>query len=150
MSRFLPSTCVLTSVKLTRTAYAQLVGQRFFPPKVFGQWKEVEGTPEWRWRDVGMKIVWFKFTMIGGIKFNLMFRLWVSKCFIRKAKVGKTVKTSLLKASNPQFVFCVFTCLCRLTVGACRLKPIKRHCVAIQNIKNTSRNWCPLVTSKAN
>ena len=57
MSRFSPSTCVLTSVKLTRTAYAQLVGQKFFPPKVFGQWKVPEGTPEWRWKDVGMKIV---------------------------------------------------------------------------------------------
>ncbi|KAF8807259.1 SGT1-domain-containing protein [Phlegmacium glaucopus] len=56
MSRFSPHTSVLTSVKLTRTAYAQLVGQKFFPPKVFGQWKVVEGTPEWRWRDVGMKI----------------------------------------------------------------------------------------------
>lgn len=57
MSRFSPGGCELTSVKLTRTAYAQLVGQKFFPPKVFGQWKEMEGTPEWRWRDVGMKIV---------------------------------------------------------------------------------------------
>ena len=57
MSRFSPTTSVPTSVKLTRTAYAQLVGQKFFPPKVFGQWKEVEGTPEWKWRDVGMKIV---------------------------------------------------------------------------------------------
>ena len=60
MSRFSPGTCVLTSVKLTRTAYAQLVGQKFFPPKVFGQWKETESTPEWRWRDVGMKMVGFK------------------------------------------------------------------------------------------
>jgi hypothetical protein len=136
---------------MTRTAYAQLVGQKFFPPKVFGQWKEVEGTPEWRWRDVGMKIVWFKFIIVDGMKSNVMFRLWALKYFIRKAKVGKKVKMSLLKASNPQFVFCVFTCSRRLRVGArTRLKPIKRHCAAIQNIKSTSRTWCPLITSKAN
>jgi hypothetical protein len=57
MARFPPEPCVLQTVKLTRTAYAQLVGQKFYPPKIFGRWKEVEGTPEWRWRDVGMKIV---------------------------------------------------------------------------------------------
>lgn len=57
MSRFPPELSVLSSVKLTRTAYAQLVGQKFFPPKVFGRWQEREGTDEWRWRDIGMKIV---------------------------------------------------------------------------------------------
>jgi hypothetical protein len=57
MSRFPPEPSVLTSIKLTRTAYAQLVGQKFHPPKIFGRWKEKEGTKEWRWRDVGMKIV---------------------------------------------------------------------------------------------
>ncbi|KAG5654046.1 hypothetical protein H0H81_008062 [Sphagnurus paluster] len=56
MNRFPPSSCVPTMVKMTRTAYAQLVGQKFFPPKVFGTWLEPEGTKEWRWRDVGMKI----------------------------------------------------------------------------------------------
>ncbi|KAJ3513549.1 hypothetical protein NLJ89_g2881 [Agrocybe chaxingu] len=56
MSRFPPSTAVLTAVKMTRTAYAQLMGQKFFPPKIFGSWKEREGTKEWRRRDVGMKI----------------------------------------------------------------------------------------------
>ena len=59
MSRFPPEPSVLTSVKMTRTAYAQLVGQRFYPPKVFRRWKEQEGTKEWRWRDIGMKIVRF-------------------------------------------------------------------------------------------
>lgn len=57
MLRFPPDTSVLQPVKMTRTAYAQLLGQKFFPPKVFGQWQEKEGTREWRWRDVGMKIV---------------------------------------------------------------------------------------------
>ncbi|KAF5384722.1 hypothetical protein D9757_006218 [Collybiopsis confluens] len=55
MSRFPPHTFVLTTVKMTRTAYAQLVGQKFYPPKIFGRWNEREGTGEWRWRDVGMK-----------------------------------------------------------------------------------------------
>ncbi|KAF4623707.1 hypothetical protein D9613_001668 [Agrocybe pediades] len=56
MTRFPPNPSVLTSVKMTRTAYAQLTGQKFFPPKVFGQWSAKEGTDEWRRRDVGMKI----------------------------------------------------------------------------------------------
>nr|VWO94110.1 Uncharacterized protein [Ganoderma boninense] len=56
MSRFPPEPANLVSVKMTRTAYAQLIGQKFHPPKVFGRWAEREGTKEWRWRDVGMKI----------------------------------------------------------------------------------------------
>ncbi|KAJ7785945.1 SGT1 protein-domain-containing protein [Mycena metata] len=56
MARFPPDPSVLRTVKMTRTAYAQLLGQKFFPPKVFGQWKAHEGSDEWRWRDVGMKI----------------------------------------------------------------------------------------------
>ena len=42
---------------MTRTAYAQLMGQRFHRPKIFGQWKEKEGSSEWRWKDIGMKVV---------------------------------------------------------------------------------------------
>jgi hypothetical protein len=57
MLRFPPDSSVLQPVKMTRTAYAQLLGQKFFPPKIFGRWQEKEGTREWRWRDVGMKIV---------------------------------------------------------------------------------------------
>ena len=38
-------------------AYAQLVGQKFHPPKIWDHWNEVEGTKEWRWRDIGMKLV---------------------------------------------------------------------------------------------
>ncbi|KAJ4476672.1 SGT1 protein-domain-containing protein [Lentinula aciculospora] len=56
MSRFPPDTFGLTTVRLTRTAYAQLVGQKFWPPKIFGRWHEREGTRDWRWRDIGMKI----------------------------------------------------------------------------------------------
>ena len=57
MSRFPPKPATLSTVKMTRTAYAQLLGQKFHPPKVFGKWEEREGTKERRWRDVGMKIV---------------------------------------------------------------------------------------------
>ncbi|KAJ3750022.1 SGT1 protein-domain-containing protein [Lentinula detonsa] len=56
MSRFPPHTFVLATVNMTRTAYAQLSGQKFYPPKIFGRWNEREGTREWRWRDIGMKI----------------------------------------------------------------------------------------------
>ncbi|KAG8885233.1 hypothetical protein FRB97_001679 [Tulasnella sp. 331] len=58
MTRFPPETSILTSVAMTRTAYAQLSGQRFHAPKVFGRdWTPaIEGTTEWRWRDIGMKI----------------------------------------------------------------------------------------------
>ncbi len=59
MSRFPPSTNILRSVKMTRTAYAQLVGQKFFPPKIFGQWRENEDSKEYKWKDIGMKIVRF-------------------------------------------------------------------------------------------
>ncbi|KIY51330.1 SGT1-domain-containing protein [Fistulina hepatica ATCC 64428] len=56
MSRFPPEPSVRVSVSMTRTAYAQLVGQKFHPPKVFGRWPEMEGSPQWRRRDIGMKI----------------------------------------------------------------------------------------------
>ncbi|KAG8983541.1 hypothetical protein FRB94_007765 [Tulasnella sp. JGI-2019a] len=58
MARFPPDTSILASVAMTRTAYAQLSGQRFHAPKVFGrEWSPpAEGTAEWRWRDIGMKI----------------------------------------------------------------------------------------------
>ncbi|KAG1826246.1 SGT1-domain-containing protein [Suillus subaureus] len=56
MTRFPPHSAVLTTVKLTRPAYAQLVGQKFFPPKIFGCFKEREGSDVWRWRDTGMKL----------------------------------------------------------------------------------------------
>ncbi|KAF8922270.1 SGT1 protein-domain-containing protein [Mucidula mucida] len=57
MTRFPPDTSVLSTVHMTRTAYAQLNGQKFFPPKVFGRWTATpEGSKEWRWKDIGMKI----------------------------------------------------------------------------------------------
>ncbi|KAL5495628.1 hypothetical protein ACEPAI_1091 [Sanghuangporus weigelae] len=56
MSRFPPQTSILSPIRMTRTAYAQLSGQKFHPPKVFGQFKEREGTREWKRRDIGLKI----------------------------------------------------------------------------------------------
>ncbi|KAG1755004.1 SGT1 protein-domain-containing protein [Suillus paluster] len=56
MTRFPPHSAVLTTIKMTKPAYAQLVGQKFFPPKIFGYFKEREGSDAWRWRDIGMKL----------------------------------------------------------------------------------------------
>ncbi|CAE6459920.1 unnamed protein product [Rhizoctonia solani] len=56
MARFPPKPDVLRMVSMTRPAYAQLVGQVFHPPKVFGTWQELQGSAESRWRDIGMKI----------------------------------------------------------------------------------------------
>ncbi|KAG0703146.1 SGT1 protein-domain-containing protein [Suillus ampliporus] len=56
MTRFPPHSAVLTTVRMTKPAYAQLVGQKFFPPKIFGHFKEREGSNVWRWRDIGMKL----------------------------------------------------------------------------------------------
>jgi hypothetical protein len=60
MNRFPPAPAVLTSVLMTRPAYAQLQGQVFHPPRVFGpEWHVREGKEldnERRWRDSGVKI----------------------------------------------------------------------------------------------
>jgi len=55
MARFPPEPSALRSVKMTRTAYAQLVGQKFHPPKIFGRWSE--NSEDHRFKDVGMKLV---------------------------------------------------------------------------------------------
>ena len=51
----------LAAVQMTRPLYAQLLGQRFYPPKPFERvkWMQgaVEGTADWKHRDVGMKLV---------------------------------------------------------------------------------------------
>ncbi len=71
---------------MTRTAYAQLVGQKFYPPKIFPRWSEAEGTSEWRWRDVGMKIV--SSQLYNLLAYDLVrFKRHVAlRCYIRKAK----------------------------------------------------------------
>ncbi|KAJ1310366.1 hypothetical protein OPQ81_007104 [Rhizoctonia solani] len=56
MARFSPKPDILKLVTMTRPAYAQLVGQVFHPPKVFGVWQEQAGSLERQWRDIGMKI----------------------------------------------------------------------------------------------
>lgn len=30
---------------------------KFYPPRIFGRWQEKEKSPQWRWKDLGMKIV---------------------------------------------------------------------------------------------
>lgn len=57
MSRFPPSTSIFASVVITRVAYAQLSGQNFHPPRVFGRWTEKEGSTDWKAKSLGMKIV---------------------------------------------------------------------------------------------
>lgn len=60
MTRFPPSPSVTVTVKMSRTAYAQLCGQRFNAPRVFKR-PLGQTTQEERWWDVGVKIVstWF-------------------------------------------------------------------------------------------
>lgn len=57
------SSATLTRVKLTRPLYGQLLGQKFYPPRPFDKvkWMDgaIEGTKEWRRREVGMKLVSF-------------------------------------------------------------------------------------------
>ncbi|WVO14827.1 hypothetical protein L204_102466 [Cryptococcus depauperatus] len=77
MTNFPPSTAVLTLTTLTRAAYAQLQGQVFHPPRIFGpEWNTrepsdgVEATAkklenERRWRDLGVKVT---------IGFEIMYR----------------------------------------------------------------------------
>ena len=60
MTHFPPSPSLLSSVLMTRPAYAQLQGQVFHPPRVFGlEWHVGDGVDlddERRWRDLGVKI----------------------------------------------------------------------------------------------
>ncbi|BEI84682.1 hypothetical protein CcaverHIS002_0500830 [Cutaneotrichosporon cavernicola] len=59
MTHFPPSPAMLSSVLMTRAAYAQLQGQVFHPPRVFGpEWhvREDQGPDERRWRDLGVKM----------------------------------------------------------------------------------------------
>jgi len=60
MTHFPPSPCILAPVLMARPAYAQLQGQVFHPPRVFGPEWSVRDSPdladEARWRDLGVKI----------------------------------------------------------------------------------------------
>ena len=85
MARFNPQPSVLTTVKMTRTAYAQLVGQKFHPPKIWGRWQETEGTKEWRWKDIGMKLVG-SLQICSFNERNDVFRLVVLKFCTKKAR----------------------------------------------------------------
>ncbi|WWC85946.1 uncharacterized protein L201_000816 [Kwoniella dendrophila CBS 6074] len=60
MTHFPPSSSILTPITMTRAAYAQLQGQVFHPPRIFGLEWHVPDNPnnegEKRWRDLGVKI----------------------------------------------------------------------------------------------
>ena len=60
MTHFPPDRAVLSPVIMTRAAFAQLQGQAFHPPRVFGpEWHVREGSElddERRWRELGVKI----------------------------------------------------------------------------------------------
>jgi hypothetical protein len=90
MSRFSPSPSILTAIKTTRTGYAQLMGQRFYPPKVFGQFSEKEGTKEWRWRDLGMKVVCLADILLLASAHGVDNRPLDLRCYIRRVKVVQT------------------------------------------------------------
>lgn len=55
MTRFPPSESVTATVTMTRTAYAQLMGQRFTAPRIFRQ-PANQSKDEARWWDIGVKI----------------------------------------------------------------------------------------------
>ena len=68
MTHFPPSPAILTSVSMTRAAYAQLQGQKYHPPRSFGtEWhvRDEAGPSERRWRDLGVKI---------SVGFEIMYR----------------------------------------------------------------------------
>ena len=77
-------------------AYAQLVGQKFHPPKIWGYWNEAENTKEWRWRDIGMKLVGDPFVPCGASQ-GRPIRHAGLKCCIKKAKTVQTPQVSLPK-----------------------------------------------------
>lgn len=84
------------AVRMTRVAYAQLVGQKFHPPKIWGHWNERDGTKEWRWRDIGMKLV--RITLWPhGITHDWSIRRAGLKCCIKRAKTVQTPQVSPLK-----------------------------------------------------
>lgn len=146
MSRFPPDKSVLTSVRMTRTAYAQLQGQKFFPPKIFGQWKEKEGTKEWRWRDVGMKIVGRILHNTFVSQSHVRNRLWASRCFTKKVKAVEVPKTSpktaYVFAPSERYKDNSSRCITRPKLQ-------KKLYVEIQTIKRILKTLCPLVISKA-
>ena len=93
MSRFPPKPAVLTTVRMTRVAYAQLVGQKFHPPKIWGHWNEAEGTKEWRWRDIGMKLVRDPVGSCNAAQGGPIRRADL-KCCIKKVKTAQTPRVS--------------------------------------------------------
>lgn len=108
MRRFPPNTAQLTRVKMSRTLYAQLVGQRFFPPKPFERAKWFEGVEkesvEWRRKDVGMKVVSFLFLSYGSVLSyhrSLITRRVVLKCCTKKRGIASKDQNRLPRSASP-------------------------------------------------
>lgn len=137
MTRFPPHTAVLSTVKMTRTAYAQLVGQKFFAPKIFGSWKEPEGSKEWRWRDVGLKIVCCSVLAMICCLFTI-FRPSDSRCSIKRAKVEDMRLNRQLNRTLRPYV-CSVPESRYLPTSFIRPRPRKRLCSVILTTRNTSR-----------
>ncbi|KAG6820765.1 hypothetical protein H0H93_012029 [Arthromyces matolae] len=95
MNRFPPNENALSTVKMTRTAYAQLVGQKFFPPKIFGRWSEPEGSREWRWRDVGMKIA---------VGFEMLYQESKSRAEVTSASAESAEARKDALRRNPEYL----------------------------------------------
>lgn len=96
MTQFPPSPSILTPITLTRPAYAQLSGQIFHPPRIFGpEWHvrdinsdeasassaEIKLEGEKRWRDLGVKIA---------VGFEIMYKEGGGKS---RSGIGRTSKT---------------------------------------------------------
>lgn len=76
---------------MTRTAYAQLLGQKFYPPKIFGRFEEREGTAPWRWRDVGMKLASHLTWLIHSTTHMDFVRRVDSRCCFKNQKIVQTL-----------------------------------------------------------
>ena len=96
MSRFPPTPNILASVTMTRTAYAQLMGQRFQQPRVFGlrNTSITEGSKEARWWDIGVKLVSLIVTFQSFGRFIAGDRLVDSKCYTRRLNLAGKPLTS--------------------------------------------------------
>lgn len=151
MTRFPPQSSLLTSVKMTRTAYAQLMGQKFFPPKIFGQFKEPEGTNELRWREVGMKIVRTKTFWHWAERSLLLYQAVGFEMLYQESK-GRTNTNISAETTNASVSFSLYKAVSgndTHTFPHFRLRPTKRPYAVTLITRNTSNLWRLLAISKA-
>jgi len=137
MSRFPPKPEALTHVKMTRTAYAQLLGQKFFPPKIFSRWTEQEGTNQWRWRDVGMKIVWSKSSLVRWRRIEICIQAVGFEILYQESKGRQNLsQESIRSAVSASYIHLD---LFPDKFATIRVRPLKKLYNGTPNIKNTSR-----------